>query len=128
MDWVEHMWKRLSKWSYEELEDELLRQPAREQLLLDEIKRRRKKEIEKNIWEAEKLDNQRRRRGAVKNFFISLAIAGLTCCFLVGIAAYKGVDVYAYAIAAAQAVAGAYGVVEQYAIDIYDFSRSLLDK
>ena len=73
------MWKRLSKWSYEELEDGLLRQPAREQLLLDEIKRRRKKEIEKNIGEAEKLEHQRRRRGAVKNFSISLAIAGLTC-------------------------------------------------
>ena len=63
------MWKRLSKWSYEELEDGLLRQPAREQLLLDEIKRRRKKEIEKNIGEAEKLENQRRRRSAVKRFF-----------------------------------------------------------
>ena len=61
----------------------------------------------------------------MKRFFISLAIAGLTCCLLVGVAAYKGVDVYAYAIAAAQAITEAYGVVEQYAIDIYDFARPL---
>ena len=47
------MWKRLSEWSYEELEDELLRQPAREQLLFDD-KRRRKKEIRKKYRRSRK--------------------------------------------------------------------------
>ena len=122
------MWKRLSKWSYEELEQGLLRQPAREQRLLDEIKRRRKKEIEKNIGEAEKLEHQRRRRNAVKRFFILLVVVALTFCLLVGLAAHNGVDVYAYAIAVAQAIAELYHRIEQYANDIYDYSRHLLDK
>ena len=63
------MWKRLSKWSYEELEQGLLRQPAREQRLLDEIKRRRKKEIEKNIWEAEKLEQSKTSAQRREKFF-----------------------------------------------------------
>ena len=124
------LWKRLSKWTYEELEQGLLRQttPAREQVILDEIKRRRKKEIEKNIGDAEKLEHQRRRRNTVKRFSISLVIAALTFCLLVGFAVYNGIDVYAYITAAAQAITETYHRVEQYASDVYDFSRRLLDK
>ena len=124
------LWKRLSKWSYEELEQGLLRQttPAREQVILDEIKRRRKKEIEKNINDAEKLGHQRRRRGAVKRFFISLAVAALTFGLLIGIAAYNGVDVSDYIAAAAQAIDELYHLIGQFVGDIYDFSRRLLDK
>ena len=123
-------WKRLSKWTYEELEQGLLRQPtpAREQVILDEIKRRRKKEIEKNIGDAEKLEHQRRRRDAAKRFTIALVVAALSFCVLVGVAVYNGVDVYDYIAAAAQAIAELFRLIEQYAIDVYDFLRRLLNK
>ena len=124
------LWKRLSKWTHEELEQGLLREPtpAREQVMLDEIKRRRKKEIEKNIDEAEKLEHQRRRRNAVRRFSIALVIGALSFSVLVGVAVYNGVDVYDYIAAAAQVIAEFFRSIGQYASDVYDFSRRLLDK
>lgn len=124
------LWKRLSKWSDEELEQGLLRQvtPAREELILDEIKQRRKKEIEKNIRDAEKLDRQRRRRHAVKRFAVSVVVTALSVCVLAGLAAYNGVDVYAYTVAAAQAVNEFYYRAGQYTNEIYDFARHYLGK
>ena len=121
-------WKRLGKWTDEELEEGLLREsaPAREVRLLAEIKRRRRKEIEENIRQAETLDRRRRRRRAVKKLSLSLGAAALAFCLAIGFAEYKGVDVFGYGIAAAQLVKDFYPKIKRQATDAIGVVKPLL--
>ncbi|HTO78418.1 MAG TPA: hypothetical protein VMJ31_01435 [Methylocystis sp.] len=122
------LWKRLSKWTDEELEKGLLRQstPAREDRLLAEIKRRRKKEIEENIRKAERLETRLQRRRAMKKLSLSLGAVALAFCLAIGFAEYKGVDVYGYGIAAAQVAKHFYPTIEREATDAVGVVKSLL--